>query len=667
MGALLILLLLPPLPSSAETKGKPESPNILIMMADDLGFSDLGCYGGEISTPHLDRLAAEGVKFSQFYNTAKCHSSRVSLLTGQYCLAAGNTSMSHAVTTAEVLAQNGYFTAMTGKWHLQQQPTDFGFERYFGHLSGACNYFTGDQTFRLNGEPWTVPSENFYTTVANVDYALDFLQDARAANQPWYLYVAFNAPHAPLHALPEDYKKYEGRYEEGWDVTRAARFKNQQETGLFDKNLQASPRPNHVPAWNQLAPWQQTYESKRMSTLAAMIDRMDQEIGQLLENLEANGELENTFILFVSDNGACPYDRKAPILDTTPTNGEESFGDSTGWAWARNTPFRYYKQNQYEGGITTPAIIHWPKGIAQPKGSIIREAAHLIDVLPTVAQVTGSEIPNQWRGRELRTISGQSLQPLLQDEPFQRKGPIHFLFSTDRGLRDQKWKIVSFREEPWELYDLSSDRSELNNLAEQHPNRLNAMVQQWTQMTKETLHASARTYSPVRSNASEHQHPQWTRFERDTPISPSSGNPRLKTKSVRNSTGIRARKNTKMTISGSKLDLKFTGEDPGIAMDLRSNKLPDGPYEIHFRLQQKGKNQGEVFYTSDPKTTLPNGTRVEFEIRESEDWQSITVPVNTEQKIYQLRVDFSDGEGEASVDGIQLTDQTGRLLMKWPR
>ena len=176
MGALLIPILLAPLPSSAQTKRKPESPNILIMMADDLGFSDLGCYGGEISTPHLDRLAAEGVKFSQFYNTAKCHSSRVSLLTGQYCLAAGNTSMSHAVTTAEVLAQNGYFTAMTGKWHLQQQPTDFGFERYFGHLSGACNYFTGDQTFRLNGEPWTVPSENFYTTVANVDYALEFLK-----------------------------------------------------------------------------------------------------------------------------------------------------------------------------------------------------------------------------------------------------------------------------------------------------------------------------------------------------------------------------------------------------------------------------------------------------------------------------------------------------------
>ena len=208
-----------------------ERPNIVVIMVDDLGYSDLGCYGSEIETPRLDELAGKGLRFSQFYNTAKCHSSRVSLLTGQYCIAAGDTKMDHAVTSAETLRAAGYFTAMTGKWHLKQQPTDFGFDRYFGHLSGACNFFKGDGTFRLNGEPWKVPSSGFYTTVANVDYALDFLKEARRTEKPWYLYVAFNAPHAPLHALPKDYAKYKGRYNDGWDVVRAARDGSAEDTG----------------------------------------------------------------------------------------------------------------------------------------------------------------------------------------------------------------------------------------------------------------------------------------------------------------------------------------------------------------------------------------------------------------------------------------------------
>ena len=183
-------------------------PNILVVLTDDLGFSDLGCYGSEIETPTLDRLAGNGLRFTQFYNTAKCHSSRVSLLSGRWCRQAGDESLSRAVTIPEVLAPAGYFTAMTGKWHLTKEPTDFGFQRYFGHLSGACNYYKGDKTFRLNGEPWTVPAEGFYTTVANVDYALKFLEEARAGKKPWFLYVAFNAPHAPLQPLQEDYEKY---------------------------------------------------------------------------------------------------------------------------------------------------------------------------------------------------------------------------------------------------------------------------------------------------------------------------------------------------------------------------------------------------------------------------------------------------------------------------
>ena len=438
-----ICFLVPLLIASLSFAG--EKPNVVVIMVDDLGYSDLGCYGGEIETSNLDALAADGLRFSQFYNTAKCHSSRVSLLTGQYCIAAGDVALTHAVTSAEVLQNAGYFTAMTGKWHLDKEPTDFGFQRYFGHLSGACNFFTGDGTFRLNGEKWEVPESDFYTTVAKVDYALDFLAEARETEQPFYLYVAFNAPHAPLHALPEDYAKYKGRYDAGWDVIRDARIQKQKALGLLPKDLEPSPRPPHVRAWEDIVPWQQGYEINRMVTLAAMIDRVDQEVGRLIEDLRANDELDNTMILFVSDNGACPYDRQQPKLDVEPTNGATALADSTGWSWARNAPFRFYKQNQFEGGISTPGIVHWPAGLKTTAGTIIETPVHLIDVLPTLADIADATIPDQYPGRELRPVSGVSLRPLFEVTDFQREEPIHFQFSSDYALRDGDWKLVSFK------------------------------------------------------------------------------------------------------------------------------------------------------------------------------------------------------------------------------
>ena len=338
------------------TLSAADRPNILLVMADDLGFSDLGCYGSEIETPNLDRLAAEGVRFTQFYNTAKCHSSRVSLLSGRWCRQAGDESLKRAVTIPEVLAPAGYFTAMTGKWHLEKEPTDFGFQRYFGHLSGATNYYIGDKTFRLNGQPWQVPEQGFYTTIANVDHAIDFLGEARAEKKPWFLYVAFNAPHSPLQPLEADYKKYLGRYDVGWDKVRAARVAKQKEIGLLPTGLQESPRPDHVRAWEALDDEHRAWEAKRMAAYAGMIDRVDQELGRLINNLKTAGEFENTVILFVSDNGACPYDRGAPEPTAEPFNPQTHWSDSTGWAWARNSPFRYYKQNQFEGGISSPAI-----------------------------------------------------------------------------------------------------------------------------------------------------------------------------------------------------------------------------------------------------------------------------------------------------------------------
>ncbi|MFN5834268.1 MAG: sulfatase-like hydrolase/transferase, partial [Akkermansiaceae bacterium] len=362
-----------------------KKPNILVIMTDDLGYSDLGCYGSEIDTPNLDRLAANGVRFSQFYNTAKCHSSRVSLLTGRWCIQAGEKSMKKAVTIPEVLAPAGYSTMMTGKWHLDKQPTDFGFQKFFGHLSGYCNYFRGDDTFRLNGEKWEVPKEDFYTTTANVDYGLKFISQAREEKKPWFLYIAFNAPHEPLQPLKQDYEKYRHRYTGGWDEMNHCRFEKQKKVGVMPNETQPSPRPAHITAWKTLSAEIRDWESRRMAAYAALIDRVDQELGRIITDLEANGELDNTLIVFLSDNGACPFDRQNIGKDLEPHDPESKWTDSTGWAWARNTPFRFYKQNQFEGGIATPAIFHWPAGIKATKGSVTTSPAHLVDLLPTLA------------------------------------------------------------------------------------------------------------------------------------------------------------------------------------------------------------------------------------------------------------------------------------------
>lgn len=638
-----------------------DRPNIVVIMVDDLGYSDLGCYGSEIDTPRLDKLASEGLRFSQFYNTAKCHSSRVSLLTGQYCIAAGDTGMGHAVTSAEVLRKSGYFTAMTGKWHLKKEPTDFGFDRYFGHLSGACNFFKGDKTFRLNGKPWQVPDRGFYTTVADVDYALKFLAEARATNRPWYLYIAFNAPHAPLHALPEDYAKYKGRYDAGWDVVRAARAARQKEPGLLPKSLRSSPRPKHIPAWKDMERWRQKYEANKMTTLAAMIDRVDQEVGRLIDDMKAHDEFNNTLILFVSDNGACPYDRRRPLLDVEPTNGDISLGDSTGWAWARNTPFRYYKQNQFEGGISTPAIVHWPAGLKTQRGSITHQPAHLIDVLPTLAEVSESRLPAEWPGRALRPVSGISLAPAFRGKTLKRGKPIHLLFSDDRGLRDGDWKAVSFRREAWELYNVAEDRTELNNLAEKEPGRLKEMVAEWTRMARNVLHAQPRSYAPATPSKSEHRHPEWTNFDGVEP------NRRArKRSSARDSKQIRARKNTKLGIVDGELQLVFSGEDPGIAMDLRRNALPPGPYRVTFRLRGGSVDGGELFFTTDAKTTLPRGTRIAFDVKADGNWQNVDIELPTSKSIRQLRLDVSEGAGKATIRDLGLSDVSGKTLLRWP-
>lgn len=489
-----------------------EKPNILVVLTDDLGFSDIGCYGSEIQTPVLDKLAANGLRFTQFYNTAKCHSSRVSLLSGRWCRQAGDESLNRAVIIPEVLQPAGYSTLMTGKWHLSKEPTDFGFERYFGHLSGACSFFKGDNTFRLDGQPWSVPDRGFYTTIAKVDFALEFLAAARKEEKPWFLYIAFNAPHAPVHALEQDYRKYRDHYTAGWDVIRERRIQKLVELGILDEGTDVSPRPGHIPAWSDLTDELRDWESRRMAGYAGMIDRVDQELGRIVADLEKSGELENTLIVFLSDNGACPYDRHNAGWKSEPYNPETRWTDSTGWAWARNAPFRFYKQNQYEGGIATPAVFHWPAGLKTAAGSLDDTPSHLVDLLPTFAEIGGAEIPDSFPGRKPTPLAGVSLLPIMAGGELPERPPLHFLHDLDRGLRDGNWKIVSFREGPWELYNISEDRAEVHDLAAKHPERVARMVGEWHRITRDVLMAPAKEQRPVSSEPNPKIHREWSNY-----------------------------------------------------------------------------------------------------------------------------------------------------------
>jgi len=486
---------------AATTVQAAQRPNIILIMADDLGFADLGCYGSEIETPNLDALAAGGMRFTQFYNTAKCHSSRVSLLTGLYCDQAGSTKLSRGATIAEVLSRAEYFTAMVGKWHLSKQPTDFGFHRYWGHLSGATNFFTGDNTFRLNGTQWKAPEtlngRPFYTTHAATDFALKFLEEATGGDKPFLLYVAFNAPHYPLQAPEEAVRKYDGRYDVGWDELRAERHQRQLESGLLPAKWKLSPRPDHVPAWDSLSDDERQWEADRMEVFAAMVDVMDQNIGRLVEFLKDKGIFDNTLILFCSDNGACPFERTRGRY-LKPWDPKSYWTYDASWAHAGNTPFRLYKQNQHEGGISSPLIVHWPEGLKTDPGSITHQPGHLIDFMATFIDLAGATYPEQIGDRRMDPLQGKSLLPIFRGETRQGHETLYFHFGTDRALRQGPWKLVSAKLGRWELYNLDADRTELNDLSRQQPERVAAMAAQWFRMAEQVDRLKGRALAPVR-------------------------------------------------------------------------------------------------------------------------------------------------------------------------
>lgn len=458
----------------ADDRANDDRPNIVLIMVDDMGFSDLGCYGSEIDTPHLNRLAEEGLRFTQFYNCAKCETTRATLLSGRYHPEVGIRQMSNCVTIAEAMRLGGYGTLMTGKWHLTSTPVQRGFDRYFGHLSGACNFFTGDNTFRLDDEPFQVPKQGFYTTDANTDYAIRFLNE-RDKQKPFFLYVAYNAPHYPLHAPQEEVEKYRGRYKIGWDELRRRRFAKMKELGILPPDARLSPRPDDVPAWESQSAAERDEQDLVMAAYAGMIDRVDQNIGRLVTALKEMGVYENTLLLFLSDNGACPFQRTRQATREKrlmPWDPASYWTYDKRWAHACNTPFREYKRNQHEGGISTPLIAHWPGRIKRP-GSITRQPGHLVDVMATCLDVAGVRYPESVGDHEVGPARGKSLAPIFAGRQRAARDYLFFTFyGTHNALRAGDWKLVNKDRGPWELYNLASDRSELTNLAESEAERL---------------------------------------------------------------------------------------------------------------------------------------------------------------------------------------------------
>jgi len=483
MGSLLLALIW-----SAQTTASP--PNIVLIMCDDMGFSDLGCYGGEIVTPNLDRLAEQGLRFQTFYNNAKCEHTRASLLTGHWWHHVGASPTVHyrAETFGERMQRSGYRTLMTGKWHAGQTPYQRGFDRYYGLTDGCCNFWNPGHARRGAPEPakkrvrrwaiddrqfkpFTPDSQDFYTTDAFTDWAIKYLEDYGGDQQPFLLYLAYTAPHYPLHAHQSDVAKYRGRYRRiGWDRLRQERFTRQQRLGVLPPDTKLSPRDPNGTAWNDVPEDKRDQWDLKMATYAAMIDRMDQNIGRVLAKINELGQSDNTIVFFLSDNGACADSRDLSTEpDAMPWEVTSYLKQGLDWANASNTPYRKYKTTDYEGGTRTPMIVHWPSVIKA--GSITDHVGHLIDILPTMLELAGAEQPEQ--------LPGHSLVPVLKARPTERPWPIYWQFNKAKAIRDRNWKLVKFGNRNWELYDLKADPSELNDLANKHPDRVGRMAAQW--------------------------------------------------------------------------------------------------------------------------------------------------------------------------------------------
>jgi arylsulfatase len=525
---LVLLLSFELCPRSFAAAGAATRPNIVLILADDLGWSDLGCYGGEISTPNIDALAKGGLRFTQFYNNAVCGPSRASLLTGLYAQRIGHTGAhwhqptdySRSITLGEGLQRAGYHTMMVGKWQDPELPARRGFERFYGPMcEGKISYYDEVRLnpFFLDEARVKLPAD-FYLTDALTDQALKFLDNRATKKQPFFLYVAHIAPHWPLHAREADIAPHRARYRErGWDEWRAERLKFQRANGLVPAAWPLSPLPASVHAWadDKFKEWQ----AERMAVYAAQVASIDRSTGRILDALRARGELENTLVLFMSDNGAAPNGGVKPATggfgfkpgtpwrldgkpmrlgsgpDLMPGPADTFAAYGLAWALTSNTPFRDTKLTGYEGGIRTPLIAHWPAGISA-RGKIVNDVGHAIDLMPTFLELAGAKYPTALDDRRPLPLDGRSLSPVFRGEPLGARDFLAWRVPHHLVLRAGDWKIISKDEKsptelydwriiskdgktPWELYDLARDGTETTDLAAKHPDIVQRLAAQW--------------------------------------------------------------------------------------------------------------------------------------------------------------------------------------------
>lgn len=492
------------------------SPNIVLIMVDDMGWSDIGCYGGEIPTPNIDALATNGLRFTQFYNNARCCPTRASLLTGLTSHQAGIGQMSedpykehigrhnygtygyrgylnrNSVTLAEVLKSNGYHTYMTGKWHLgmhgdEKKPLQRGFEKYYGTLAGASSYFRpqGGRCLYEGDDPLPPPEDpDYYTTDAYTDTAIQYLQ-GQEDDDPFFLYLAYNAPHWPLHAKEADIELFKDRYLIGWDSVRQARQARQIEMGLIDPDWGLSDRDRRVRPWEQLSSGEKDSVAYRMAVYAAQVYAVDYNVGKLVDYLKEKDQLDNTLIIFLADNGACAetYDelgsKDFSLINDPDFSGAVSYG--IGWANASNTPFYEYKVKPYEGGMATPLIIHYPKLMNEQKGKITAAKGHITDIMPTLVEVSESTYPAEFHdGQKIQPMAGASLVPVMQTGIRPERDYMCWEHQSYGAVRKGDWKaIVDLRDNTWELFDLKNDRTERRNLAWQQPELVAQLAGKW--------------------------------------------------------------------------------------------------------------------------------------------------------------------------------------------
>lgn len=478
---------------------EPPRPNIVLIMCDDMGFSDIGCYGGEIRTPNLDRLAADGMRFTQFYNCAKCTTTRASLVTGLYPRQGrGGLLRRDMVTLGEVLRQSGYQTALSGKWHLgsssPRRPIDRGFDEYYGLMDGCCNFFNPVQpdppfkggrvrVFGHNDKIIKQFPDDYYTTDAFTDHAVATIRRFAKNGRPFFLHVCYTAPHYPLHAKPEDIARYKSKYGMGWDALRGQRHARQLAMRLIDPKWRLPERDPEAVSWSRVR--NKTWQDLRMAVYAAMIDCMDRNIGRIVKALDEAGVDDNTLVLFLSDNGGCHGSPGGEDPRRIPGPKEYYTACGAGWAYAQNTPFRRYKTWMHEGGIATPLIAHWPKRIKP--NTITKQVGHVMDFMPTFVELSGGAYPSEFGGKKVIPVEGFSLVPVLDGKARKGHDTLCWEFTGNRAIRRGKWKLAWDKKvRTWELYDLETDRTETNDLARTHSDRVKEMSDAWMAWAKRT-------------------------------------------------------------------------------------------------------------------------------------------------------------------------------------